>query len=189
MAENRTSKRDYLVWIDMEMTGLDPDKDRVIEIATIITDGQLRVIEEGPQFIVHQPKRVMQAMDEWNRKHHGSSGLTEAVLASKLTVRAAERQTLAFIKKYCPSKTAPLCGNSVHHDRRFLARHMPKLHEYLHYRLVDVSSIKELVKRWYGPARFPAKKECHRALDDIRESIEELKFYRRKYFKAPRIHP
>ena len=178
------AKKDNLVWIDMEMTGLDPDKDRIIEVATIITDGRLHIVEEGPNLIIHQPKRVLKAMDEWNCKHHADSGLTEAVLASKLTVRAAERKTLEFIKKHCAPKSAPLCGNSVHHDRRFIAHYMPKLHQYLHYRLVDVSTIKELVKRWFRATRFPAKNERHRALDDIRESIEELKYYRRHFFKT-----
>ena len=173
-----------MVWIDLEMTGLDPEKERIIEIATIITDGDLQIIAEGPNLIIHQPPRILASMDAWNRRQHKKSGLIEAVLESRITVKRAEDLTLKFIRKYCPRRSALLCGNSVHHDRRFLIQYMPRLHAFLHYRHVDVSTIKCVAERWFPKAGArPKKKEAHRALDDIRESIEELGFYRRTYFK------
>ncbi|MBI3786200.1 MAG: oligoribonuclease [Deltaproteobacteria bacterium] len=180
-AQNAT----HLVWMDLEMTGLDADRDTILEIATLVTNEQLEIIAEGPVLAIGHPQTTLDAMDDWNRKHHGASGLTQRVLDSTISMAAAEAQTLEFIKGYCPARTSPLCGNSIWQDRRFLVRCMPQLEAYLHYRVVDVSTLKELVKRWYpaGP-KPPEKKHAHLALDDIRESIEELRFYRARYFRA-----
>jgi oligoribonuclease len=178
---------DRLVWIDLEMSGLDPSRERILEIATIVTDGQLQVISEGPEMVIHQPDELLAAMDDWNREHHGASGLIERVRASTISEEEAERLTLEFVAAHTPPLSAPLAGNSVHQDRLFLSRYMPKLDRYLHYRIVDVSSVKELVRRWH-PAAFdarPKKRASHRALDDIRESIEELRYYRQAVFIAP----
>lgn len=176
---------DRLVWIDMEMSGLDPERERVLEIATIVTDGELEVIAEGPELVIHQPSAVLQAMDAWNTAHHGESGLTARVTASTITEAEAEAQTLEFVAEHVEPGAAPLAGNSVHQDRLFLSKYLPKLDAHLHYRNVDVSTVKELVRRWY-PEAFegrPKKKGKHRALDDIRESIEELRWYRANVFK------
>jgi oligoribonuclease len=174
----------YLVWADLEMSGLDPEHCAILEIATIVTDGDLRVVGEGPVLAIHQPDSVLNAMDDWNREHHGSSGLTARVRASTQSLADAERATLAFVRRYCTERSSPLCGNSIHHDRRFLARYMPRLDAYLHYRNIDVSTVKELVRRWYpGGPPPPEKKHAHLALDDIRESIEELRFYRQHIFR------
>jgi oligoribonuclease len=175
----------HLVWMDMEMTGLDPDRETILEVATLITTNNLDLVAEGPVVVIHQPRAVLDAMDQWNREHHGASGLTERALASTVSMADAERQTLAFVKQYCPEQTSPLCGNSIYQDRRFLARYMPVLETYLHYRNIDVSTVKELVRRWYpaGPPA-PEKKHAHLALDDIRESIDELRFYRTHYFRG-----
>ncbi len=173
-----------MVWIDMEMTGLDPEKEGIIEMATIVTDSELNILEEGPELVIHQSNKLLKKMDAWNQNQHNKSGLVEKVKKSKVTVKRAESKTLTFIKKYCLRKKAALCGNSVHHDRRFIIKYMPKLNDYLHYRLVDVSTVKDLVRRWYPKNKsLPKKKETHRALSDIRESIEELRFYRKTYFK------
>jgi len=175
----------HLVWMDLEMTGLDPDRDTILEIATLITTDTLDLVAEGPVLAIHQPAEVLDAMDAWNREHHGASGLTQRVLASTLTMPAAEAQTLAFVTQYVPERSSPLCGNSIWQDRRFVARYMPRLDAYLHYRVIDVSTVKELVRRWYPNAtRPPEKKHAHLALDDIRESIDELRFYRQQFFKA-----
>ncbi len=176
---------DHLVWMDLEMTGLDPDRDTILEIATLITDNLLDVVAEGPVLAIHQRPHVLDAMDRWNREHHAASGLTERVLASSISMTEAEAQTLAFVQQYCPERTSPLCGNSIYQDRRFLARYMPAFDAYLHYRNIDVSTVKELVRRWYphGP-QPPEKKHSHLALDDIRESIAELRFYRQHFFRA-----
>ena len=173
-----------LVWIDLEMSGLDPEQHHILEAAVVITDGELNIIAQGPNLIVHQEQSVLDAMDEWCTTHHGDSGLSAAVQASELTLAAAEEQLLAFIAEHCPAGTAPLCGNSIGQDKRFLVRYMPKLDAYLHYRIIDVSSIKELARRWYPSLSAPPKKETHRALDDILESIEELRFYRSSIFRA-----
>lgn len=176
--------KNNMVWMDLEMTGLDPEKERIIEIATLITDGELNILEEGPCLVIHQPRSILKKMDDWNQKHHKKSGLYDDVIASKVTLKKAEKQTLEFIKKHCLAQKAPLCGNSVHHDRRFLIKFMPKINEYLHYRIVDVSSIRSVIDRWYPKTKeAPEKKDRHRALDDIRESIEELRFFRKNYFK------
>lgn len=177
-------KKENLVWIDMEMTGLNPEQDGILEIATIITDGDLNILAEGPNLIVHQSDGLLARMDDWNRKQHRRSGLTAKVRRSRITVKKAEKLTLDFIKHYSIPQESPLCGNTVHHDRRFLIKYMPKLDAYLHYRNIDVSTVKSLVRRWYPSGKKPpAKKEAHRALDDIRESVEELRFYRKHYFR------
>jgi oligoribonuclease len=174
----------YLIWMDLEMTGLDPDAERIIEIATIITDGRLNIIAEGPELVIHQSDELLGAMDDWNRTHHGGSGLTERVKRSKVTEEMAEEETLSFIGRYCEPRNIPLAGNSIHQDRRFLTRYMPRLHDYAHYRNVDVSTIKELAKRWRPSVvqKAPRKQGAHRALEDIKESINELRYYRRQFF-------
>ena len=172
-----------LVWVDLEMSGLDPESCQILEIAAIITDGDLNVIAEGPDLVIHQPDAVLEAMDEWCTRQHGQSGLTAAVRASTVSLADAEAQVLALIKAHCPAGKSPLCGNSIGHDRRFLIRYMPALAKHLSYRNVDVSSIKELVRRWYPQVSPPPKRETHRALDDIRESIAELRFYRQHVFR------
>ena len=174
---------DLLVWLDMEMTGLEPSRERIIEIATILTDGQLHEIAVGPELVIHQSDEILAAMDDWNTKHHRASGLTERVRAS--TVTDAEARTIAFIDAHMSARERPvLAGNSIHQDRRFIRHYMPLLEKRLHYRMVDVSTIKELARRWYPQlvAKQKAKKETHRALDDIRESIEELRFYKQSVF-------
>jgi oligoribonuclease len=172
-----------LIWVDMEMTGLDPQRDRILEIATLVTDSELNILAEGPNLAVHQPEDVLAAMDEWNQTHHGKSGLIERVRASTETEATAEEKTLAFLAGYCQAKASPLCGNSVWQDRRFLDRYMQALNGFCHYRIIDVSSIKELAKRWY-PKMPPLKKaESHQALADIRESLEELRHYRLHCFQ------
>jgi len=176
---------DRLVWIDMEMSGLDPDKERVLEIATIITEKDLIVVAELSEIVVHQPEEVLAAMDDWNQKHHGASGLTERVRASTVTEEEAEAQVIAFVDAHVPAAERPvLAGNSIHQDRRFIHRYLPTLDKRLHYRMVDVSTVKELARRWYPDVfeRRPAKRETHRALDDIRESIDELRFWREQIF-------
>jgi len=174
---------DNLVWMDLEMTGLDPDVDTIIEIATIITDGKLNILAEGPSLVIHQPDDILDRMDEWNTKHHGESGLTAKVRASKLSLADAEEQTLAFIKQYVVKGESPLCGNSIHQDRRFLVRYMPTLEAYVHYRNIDVSTVKELGRRWYPAKKAPIKRAQHLALSDVRESIKELAFYRKHLFR------
>ena len=171
-----------LIWIDMEMTGLVPDTDRVIEIAVLITDSQLNLIAEGPVLVVHQPDEVLAAMDSWNRSVHAKSGLVEKVKASRLDEATVERQTIEFLKQHVPAGVSPMCGNSICQDRRFLARWMPKLETHFLYRNLDVSTLKELVKRWKPEMVKEMMKLTqgkHEALADIYESIEELKFYRK----------
>ncbi len=168
-----------LIWIDLEMTGLDTQNDMIIEIATIVTDSQLNILAEGPVLAVHQSDTTLAAMDEWNTRQHGQSGLVERVKASVIDEAEAERQTIAFLQDYVPARTSPMCGNSICQDRRFLARCMPQLEAYFHYRNLDVSTLKELVKRWLPKiASGVEKKGAHLALDDIRESITELRYYR-----------
>jgi oligoribonuclease len=169
-----------LIWIDMEMTGLNPDSDRIIEIALLVTDAQLEVVAAGPVRVVHQPDEVLAAMDSWNTGVHGKSGLVEKVKASTLDEAAVEAQMLAFLAEHVPSGVSPMCGNSICQDRRFLARWMPKLETWFHYRNLDVSTLKELVRRWKPEAAKGLKKESkHEAMADILDSIEELKFYRK----------
>ena len=177
--------KNHLVWIDLEMTGLDPEKESIIEIASIITDGDLNLVAEGPNLVIHQGPKLLKAMDDWNQKHHKKSGLLDKVKKSKLTMKKAEEKTLKFIKKYCLPKQSPLCGNSIDQDRRFLIKYMPKLNDYLHYRQIDVSTLKALVRLWYPKDKnLPKKSEAHRALSDIKESVEELQYYRKVYFKS-----
>lgn len=179
---------DLIVWIDMEMTGLDPERERIIEVAVIITDGQLTEVAAGPELVIHQDDAVLGAMDEWNRKHHKASGLVERVQASPLADADAEAQILAFVNAHFAAKERPvLAGNSIHQDRRFIHRYMPKLDARLHYRMIDVSTIKELARRWYPQiiAKQPPKQEQHRALEDIRESVAELRYYREFVFVPP----
>ncbi len=180
------SKTGPLVWMDLEMTGLDPETCTILEIATVITDDELNVVAEGPELVIHHPDAVLDAMDEWNTKHHGESGLIDRVKASTVSLAEAEAQTLAFIKEHCEERTGVLSGNSVWQDRRFLTRHMPQIEAYLHYRIVDVSSLKVLIGRWYGgKVKAPPKAEAHRAKGDILESIKELRHYRETVFRKP----
>ncbi|MGA0034570.1 MAG: oligoribonuclease [Ilumatobacteraceae bacterium] len=177
-----------LVWMDLEMTGLDHMSDVIVEIATIITDDDLNIVAEGPDLVIHQPDEVLSRMNEVVTKMHTESGLLEQISASTLTLEEAGQQTLDFIKEHCPEAgTVPLCGNSIGTDRRFLARYLPEIENYLHYRSVDVSSIKELVRRWYpeANARRPWKPNSHRALDDIKESVAELQHYQQVVFRSP----
>jgi oligoribonuclease len=172
-----------LIWIDMEMTGLQPDSDRIIEIALIVTDPQLTVLAESPAWVVHQPDEVLGAMDSWNRGTHGKSGLIEKVRASGLAEAAVEASALEFLAPLVPSSLSPMCGNSICQDRRFLARWMPRLESYFHYRNLDVSTLKELVRRWKPElAKGFAKEGKHQALADIYDSLEELRYYRKTVF-------
>ncbi|MGL5949272.1 MAG: oligoribonuclease [Aeromonas sp.] len=173
-----------LVWIDMEMTGLDPELHVVLEIASLITDKNLNVLAEGPVLAIFQPEAELAKMDEWNQTTHGKSGLLERVKASAIDEAAAVAQTLEFIKAWVPERSSPLCGNSIGQDRRFMVKHMPQLEAYFHYRNVDVSTVKELVRRWQPSLMDGFKKQgTHQALDDIRESLAELQFYRAHAFK------
>jgi len=175
----------HLAWLDMEMTGLDPDRDRIIEIAVVVTDSQLATVAEAPVLAIHQPDAVLDGMDDWNKSTHRKSGLVDRVRASTLSVAAAEEQMLAFLAGYIPAKTSPMCGNSICQDRRFLARGMPRLEAYFHYRNLDVSTLKELARRWRPDlARGVVKQGKHEALADIYESIEELKYYREHFLRA-----
>lgn len=167
-----------LVWIDLEMTGLEPERDVIIEIATLVTDEQLNVLAEGPVIAIHQPEDVLAGMDDWNQRQHGSSGLTARVRASTLDTRAAERATLDFLKQWVAPRSSPMCGNSICQDRRFLARHMPELEAFFHYRNLDVSTLKELARRWYPAVPKFEKADAHLALADIRASLDELRYYR-----------
>ncbi|MBE0509318.1 MAG: oligoribonuclease [Chromatiales bacterium] len=173
-----------LVWIDLEMTGLEPDQDRVIEIATIVTDAQLNLLAEGPVLAIHQSEAVLAGMDEWNQTHHGQSGLLQRVRDSRIDEAEAQQQTMAFLSQFVDGRQSPMCGNSICQDRRFLARHMPELEGFFHYRNLDVSTLKELARRWY-PEVFAglSKTGSHQALDDIRESIEELRYYRERMLR------
>ena len=173
------SQKDNLVWMDLEMTGLEPEQDVIIEIATLVTDKDLNIIAEGPVLAIKQPDVLLDAMDDWNTKTHGNSGLTQRVRDSEITARDAELQTLEFLRKHVKQGASPLCGNSIHQDRRFLVKYMPQLEAYMHYRNIDVSTLKELAKRW-KPEVVSAfnKKGAHQALDDIKESIDEMAHYR-----------
>ncbi len=176
------SKADNLVWIDLEMTGLDPETDRIIEIATLVTDADLNVLEEGPVIAVHQSDECLAQMNEWCVKTHGDTGLTDRVRASKVSEAEAEKQTLEFLRKWLEPGASPLCGNSIGQDRRFLVKYMPELNNYFHYRNIDVSTLKELVRRW-KPSIMGGftKAGTHKALDDIRESLGELQYYRENF--------
>ncbi len=173
---------DNLIWIDLEMTGLIPEQDVIIEIATLVTDAQLNVLAEGPVLAIHQPESVMNAMDEWNTRQHGKSGLTARVLASDVSSAEAEQATLEFLRAWVPAGKSPMCGNSICQDRRFLARYMPELERYFHYRNLDVSTLKELARRWKPAVLDGVKKSgAHLAMDDIRDSIAELEHYRAEF--------
>ncbi|MBN1627072.1 MAG: oligoribonuclease [Deltaproteobacteria bacterium] len=172
-----------LVWIDLEMTGLDPEKMVIIEIASIVTDYELNIIAEGPNIAINYPEGILNGIDEWSRTHHTASGLLERVRASGYDCLQAERETIEFLQQYCRKDESPLAGNSIWQDRRFLARHMPELEGFFHYRIVDVSSIKELVRRWYPSLPPYEKKKSHMALEDIYESVNELRYYKERVFK------
>lgn len=173
-----------LVWIDLEMTGLNPDTDLIIEIATVVTDKDLNVLAQGPVLAVRQSEAALAAMDDWNQKHHGQSGLIDRVKASDIGDDEAERRTLEFLKQWVPERASPMCGNSICQDRRFLYRYMPRLEAYFHYRNLDVSTLKELASRWAPVLKDGfRKKSAHMALDDIIESIEELRYYRENFIK------
>ncbi len=175
---------DNLIWIDLEMTGLDPDNDVIIEIATIVTDANLNVLAEGPAIAVKQPDAMLDGMDEWNTRQHGGSGLTQRVRDSKVSAAEAEQQTLAFLREWVPAGRSPMCGNSICQDRRFLYRGMRELEEFFHYRNLDVSTLKELAARWAPEVKNGFKKHSsHLAMDDIRDSIAELQHYREHFIK------
>ena len=174
-----------LIWIDMEMSGLDPEKERILEIAIVVTDGQLNTVAEAPVLVVHQPDALLDAMDEWNRNTHGKSGLIDRVKASTLSEAEAEDRMLAFLAQHVPARVSPMCGNSVHQDRRFLARYMPRLEAFFLYRNLDVSTLKELARRWKPEIMAGLTKHGkHEALADIYESIEELKYYRERLLRV-----
>ena len=173
-----------LIWIDLEMTGLDTLRDHIIEVATIVTDADLNIIAQGPEIVLHQPLEVLEKMDDWNTKQHAKTGLVEKVLASDLTVQDAQKLTLDFLSQHLKPKHSPMCGNSICQDRRFMARLMPELESFFHYRHIDVSTIKELARRWHPEIYNKVDKNSkHRALDDVIESIEELRFYREHFFR------
>ncbi len=177
------SSPNHLIWIDLEMTGLNPDTDLIIEIATIVTDRHLEIIEEGPIFAISQPEAILSTMDEWNTKQHTRSGLIDRVRSSSVTTAEAEEKTIEFLKKLVPHNRSPMCGNSICQDRRFLFRYMPTLEQYFHYRNLDVSTIKELAKHWKpGIVKLFKKKSVHLAMEDIKESIAELRHYRDTFF-------
>ena len=172
-----------LIWIDLEMTGLDPATDTILEIATLVTDKQLMLLAEGPVIAVHQDETVLTAMGEWCTRQHGQSGLTQRVRDSRVSLQQAEQQTLEFLRGYLPPGASPMCGNSICQDRRFLVREMPELERFFHYRNLDVSTLKELAKRWAPAAGSFDKASSHLAMDDIRDSVAELKFYRERLFR------
>lgn len=176
----------HLIWIDLEMTGLDPQNDCIIEIATVVTDSELNVLAEGPVLAIHQDDEILAGMDEWNTNQHGRSGLTARVRASTVTEGQAEAATLRFLEQWVPKGASPMCGNSICQDRRFLARAMPRLEAHFHYRNLDVSTLKELARRWAPPLADGFSKESrHLALDDIRDSIAELRYYRERFLRVP----
>lgn len=181
--ENKQNESN-LIWVDCEMTGLDVNKHDICEIAVLVTDKDLNIIDQGPNIVIHLDENQISKMSEWCVEHHGASGLTKQIKESKITMESAESQILQFVKKYVPENTAPLCGNSIHADKKFICKNMPKFAQYLHYRIIDVSSVKELCRRWYPKIleNAPKKKMCHRAMDDIKESLEELKYYKSKIF-------
>ncbi len=180
MPQNSTN----LIWIDLEMTGLHPDNDTIIEIATLVTDSHLNVVAEGPVLAIHQSDAVLATMDEWNQKQHGQSGLVERVRRSTITMATAEQRTLEFVQQHVPANTSPICGNTICQDRRFLFRYMPTLEKYFHYRHLDVSTLKELAKRWLPSLPEFDKVSKHLAMSDIHDSIEELKYYRTHFLRG-----
>lgn len=184
MTNNSVTNKDNLIWIDLEMTGLDPERDRIIEIATIVTDSALTVLAEGPVLAIYQPDSQLALMDDWNVRTHTASGLIERVKQSQITEEYAQIATIEFLKQWVPAGCSPICGNSIGQDRRFLYRYMPELERYFHYRYLDVSTLKELARRWKPQILNGLKKENnHQALDDIRESIKELAYYREHFIQ------
>lgn len=182
-ADATVPNENHLIWIDLEMTGLNPDSDVIIEIATIVTDAHLNILAEGPVFAIHQPESILAGMDEWNTNQHGKSGLTQRVRDSQVSIEQAEAETIAFLQRWVPKGKSPICGNSICQDRRFLVRGMPALERYFHYRNLDVSTVKELARRWRPDVLAGVKKSgAHLALDDIKDSIDELKHYRASFF-------
>ncbi|MGP8290457.1 oligoribonuclease [Vreelandella zhanjiangensis] len=189
MNDTTAPRSDLLVWIDLEMTGLDPNKERIIEVATLITDADLNVVAEGPVIAVKQSDSLLASMDDWNQKTHGESGLVARVKASNVDTASAEQQTLEFLRQYVTPGSSPMCGNSIHQDRRFLEREMPALWSFFHYRNLDVSSVKELAKRWNpGALAGFSKRNVHLAMDDIKESIAELAHYRNTFLRVAGEH-
>ncbi len=183
--DTATKTNQRLIWIDLEMTGLDTDNDQIIEIATIVTDENLNILAEGPVLAIHQSDVILNAMDEWNTRQHGQSGLIERVRRSSQSARDVELETLAFLKKWIDPQKSPMCGNSICQDRRFMHRLMPELEQFFHYRNLDVSSVKELARRWRPELMAGLKKDSsHLALDDVRDSIRELKYYREYFFRT-----
>jgi oligoribonuclease len=184
MAQQPTQDKTPLVWIDMEMSGLVPERDRILEVAMVVTDAELATIAEAPVYVLHQPDEVLEAMDSWNKATHGKSGLVDKVRASTLDEATVEAKLIEFLKPIVGARIAPLAGNTVHQDRRFMARYMPAFDQYLHYRIVDVSTLKELARRWRPDVLAGLAKEGrHEALADVYESIEELKHYRRHFLR------
>ena len=178
--------QNHLIWLDMEMTGLEPDRDRIIEIALLVTDSALQTVASPPVIVVHQPDEVLDAMDDWNKNTHGKSGLIDRVRASTVSEAEAEAQMLAFMQEWVPERTSPMCGNSIGQDRRFLARYMPRFEAWFHYRNLDVSTLKELARRWNPEVYKGVKKSgAHTALADIEESIAELRHYRDHFLRLP----
>ena len=174
-----------LIWIDLEMTGLDPLKERIIEIATVVTDSELNVLAEGPSVVINQPDSLLSKMDDWNTRQHGGSGLTERVRTSQISESEAMEQTISFLEQWVPSGQSPMCGNSIGQDRRFLVRYMPELESFFHYRNLDVSSVKELARRWKPEIlKGLVKQGAHQAMEDIRDSVAELKYYREHFIDA-----
>jgi oligoribonuclease len=183
---NTELKKDRLIWLDMEMSGLDPEKERILELAMVITDGNLEIIAESPVLVIHQEQKLLDGMDSWNQGTHGKSGLIDKVIASTTTEEEAEKICLEFLAEHVKSGASPMCGNTIHQDRRFMAKYMPKLEGYFHYRNIDVSTVKELCKRWQPEvAKNFTKKQAHTAYADIIESIEELRYYRENFFRTP----
>ena len=179
------SNANNLIWLDLEMTGLVPDRDVIIEIATIVTDQNLNILAEGPVIAIHHPSEVLDAMDEWNTNQHGGSGLVDRIKASEYSVRGAELETLGFLRQWVPEGKSPMCGNSIGQDRRFLARYMPELEAFFHYRNLDVSTLKELARRWKPEiAGGHEKKGTHLAMDDVKDSISELAYYREHFIRV-----
>ena len=183
-----TQNANNLCWLDMEMTGLDPERERIIEVAMIITDSDLNVLAQSEVYVVHQSDELLDGMDAWNTATHGRTGLTQRVRESQLTEAEVEQKLLDFIAQWIPEKATPMCGNSIHQDRRFMVKYMPRLEAYFHYRNLDVSTLKELAKRWNPPvAKGVVKRGSHQALDDILESIEEMRYYRENFLKLPEV--